>query len=108
MRQIYLGRRGDFQIYKLTKNCKNLQKLFCKKADDFELKLNEDLKNEFGQVMDTYGDLYSELMLERLKWGCAWRLRRSTTPKRISTNKIPPLSELRAAGMHKKSYKLSK
>lgn len=44
MRQIYLGRRGDFQIYKLTKNCKNLQKLFCKKADDFELKLNEDLK----------------------------------------------------------------
>lgn len=69
MRQIYLGRRGDFQIYKLTKNCKTLQKLFCKKADDFELKLNEDLKNEFGQVMDTYGELYSELMLERYEEG---------------------------------------
>lgn len=75
MRQIYLGRRGDFQIYKLTKNCKNLQKLFCKKADDFELKLNEDLKNEFGQVMDTYGELYSELMLERYEEGFKMGLR---------------------------------
>lgn len=74
-RQIYLGRRGDFQIYKLTKNCKTLQKLFCKKADDFELKLNEDLKNEFGQVMDTYGDLYSELMLERYEEGFKMGLR---------------------------------
>ena len=75
MRQIYLGRRGDFQIYKLTKNCKALQKLFCKKTDDFELKLNEDLKNEFGQVMDTYGDLYSELMLERYEEGFKMGLR---------------------------------
>lgn len=39
------------------------------------MKLNEDLKNEFGQVMDTYGDLYSELMLERYEEGFKMGLR---------------------------------